>query len=114
MADLEANMMHLQLLHESIARFNENFASFLYGLNMSAFCVDFPEAPSAESFRRAREQQSSGYNAEEYNGGHVEGLGRHMEGLRGHNSGNTGNRGDIDATFLYVDLAYWGWATDYC
>ena len=60
MADLEANMMHLQLLHESIARFNENFASFLYGLNMSAFCVDFPEAPSAESFRRAREQQSSG------------------------------------------------------
>jgi len=44
MADLEANFMHLQLMHESLARFSESFASFLYGLNMNAFCVDFPEA----------------------------------------------------------------------
>jgi len=43
MADLEANFMHMQLMHESLARFSENFASFLYGLNMNAFCVDFPE-----------------------------------------------------------------------
>ena len=43
MVDLEANFMHLQLMHESLARFSENFASFLYGLNMNAFCVDFPE-----------------------------------------------------------------------
>lgn len=43
MADLEANFMHLQLLHESLSRFGESFASFLYGLNMRAFCVDFPE-----------------------------------------------------------------------
>jgi hypothetical protein len=43
MADLEANFMHLQLMHESLARFSESFASFLYGLNMNAYCVDFPE-----------------------------------------------------------------------
>jgi DASH complex subunit DAM1 len=43
MADLEANFMHLQLMHESLARFSESFAAFLYGLNMNAFCVDFPE-----------------------------------------------------------------------
>jgi hypothetical protein len=43
MADLEANMMHFQLMHESLARFSESFGSFLYGLNMNAFCVDFPE-----------------------------------------------------------------------
>lgn len=43
MADLEANFMHLQLMHESLSRFNESFASFLYGLNMNAFCVDFSE-----------------------------------------------------------------------
>ncbi|KAI4167293.1 MAG: hypothetical protein LQ343_007337 [Gyalolechia ehrenbergii] len=55
MADLEANFMHLQLMHESLSRFNENFASFLYGLNMNAFCVDFPEAPIPESFKRARQ-----------------------------------------------------------
>ncbi|CAK7230331.1 DASH complex subunit dam1 [Sporothrix bragantina] len=43
MADLEANMMHFQLMHESLARFSESFASFMYGLNMNAYCVDFPE-----------------------------------------------------------------------
>ena len=42
-ADLEANLMHFQLMHESLARFGESFAGFLYGLNMNAFCVDFPE-----------------------------------------------------------------------
>lgn len=46
MADLEANMMHLQLLNESLGRFNENFGAFLYGMNMSAFSVDFPEVSS--------------------------------------------------------------------
>jgi len=60
MADLEANMMHFQLMHESLARFSESFASFLYGLNMNAFCVDFPEAPVSESFRRSREQEEAG------------------------------------------------------
>lgn len=35
--------MHLQLLNESLNRFNECFGGFLYGMNMSAFCVDFPE-----------------------------------------------------------------------
>ncbi|KAI4592479.1 DASH complex subunit dam1 [Pestalotiopsis sp. 9143b] len=53
-ADLEANMMHFQLMHESLSRFSESFASFLYGLNMNAFCVDFPEGPVGESFRRAK------------------------------------------------------------
>lgn len=57
MADLEANFMHLQLMHESLSRFNESFASFLYGLNMNAFCVDFPEAPLSESFQRAAQNE---------------------------------------------------------
>lgn len=49
MADLEANFMHMQLMHESLTRFSESFASFLYGLNMNAFCVDFPEVRSADA-----------------------------------------------------------------
>ncbi|KAJ6170982.1 hypothetical protein N7470_000049 [Penicillium chermesinum] len=57
MADLEANFMHLQIMHESLTRFSESFASFLYGLNMNAFCVDFPEAPIADSFRRAKQAE---------------------------------------------------------
>ncbi|KAK5662601.1 hypothetical protein OQA88_8515 [Cercophora sp. LCS_1] len=59
MADLEANMMHFQLMHESLSRFSESFASFMYGLNMNAFCVDFPESPLPESFRRVRQQESA-------------------------------------------------------
>lgn len=58
MADLEANVMHLQLMHESLSRFSESFASFLYGLNMNAFCVDFPEvghvAQSVQSGQEGR------------------------------------------------------------
>ncbi|KAL4920281.1 DASH complex subunit Dam1-domain-containing protein [Aspergillus aurantiobrunneus] len=65
MADLEANFMHLQLMHESLTRFSESFASFLYGLNMNAFCVDFPEAPIAESFRRAKQAEAQKEEAEE-------------------------------------------------
>lgn len=57
MADLEANFMHLQLMHESLSRFSESFASFLYGLNMNAFCVDFPEAPILDSFRKSRQHE---------------------------------------------------------
>lgn len=60
MADLEANFMHLQLMHESLTRFSESFASFLYGLNMNAFCVDFPEAPISESYRRAKQNEAEG------------------------------------------------------
>ncbi|ESZ96766.1 DASH complex subunit Dam1 [Sclerotinia borealis F-4128] len=86
MADLEANFMHLQLMHESLARFSENFASFLYGLNMNAFCVDFPEAPIPDSFRRAQEQEEQ--------------LGRSTNSER--------FRGDIDGetTFLTTDTSF--------
>lgn len=86
MADLEANFMHLQLMHESLSRFSENFASFLYGLNMNAFCVDFPEAPIPDSFRRAREQEDQ--------------LGRSTNSDRFH--------GEIDGetTFLTTDTSF--------
>ncbi|CAO2656169.1 Nn.00g049720.m01.CDS01 [Neocucurbitaria sp. VM-36] len=60
MADLEQNFMALQLMHESLARFSESFAGFLYGMNMNAFCVDFPEAPIAESFKRPQNHPDLG------------------------------------------------------
>ncbi|KAJ5971691.1 DASH complex subunit Dam1 [Penicillium vulpinum] len=64
MADLEANFMHLQLMHESLTRFSESFASFLYGLNMNAFCVDFPEAPIPDSFQKAKQEEEEKEEAE--------------------------------------------------
>ncbi|KAF2252558.1 hypothetical protein BU26DRAFT_480279 [Trematosphaeria pertusa] len=83
MADLEQNFMQLQLMHESLARFSESFASFLYGLNMNAFCVDFPEAPVSESFKRPQ-------NNPEYAN-----LNR-----------SQGPEPDIEATFLTTDTSF--------
>lgn len=85
MADLEANFMHLQLMHESLARFGESFAAFLYGLNVRAFCVDFPEAPVAESFERWRGK------------------------MGGSATGAAGVVGDGETTFMWVPAysAFW-------
>lgn len=49
--------MHLQLMHESLSRFSESFASFLYGLNMNAFCVDFPEVSGFVCERREEQRR---------------------------------------------------------
>ncbi|KAL2024996.1 hypothetical protein VTK56DRAFT_3695 [Thermocarpiscus australiensis] len=88
MADLEANMMHFQLMHESLARFSESFASFLYGLNMNAFCVDFPEGPVTESFRRMKlkEEEEQGDSA----------------ALPGRTAGEI----DTEATFMTTDTSF--------
>jgi len=43
LTDLSANFEQLQEMHSSLARFSESFASFLYGLNMNAFCNEFPQ-----------------------------------------------------------------------
>lgn len=59
LADLEQNLQHLQLMHESVTSFNESFAAFLYGIEMNAWCVEFPEAPTSESFRRDRSEQTT-------------------------------------------------------
>jgi DASH complex subunit DAM1 len=76
-------MLHLQLMHESVARFAESFAAFLYGMNVNAFCVDFGEAPVAESWVREREGRLS------------EGV---LGGVGGVGGGGAG--GEHDATFL--------------
>lgn len=42
-SDFAANIQQIVELGQGISRFNESFASFLYGLNVNAFCVDFAE-----------------------------------------------------------------------
>ena len=86
--------MHLQLMHESLARFSESFAGFLYGLNMNAFCVDFVEGPVRESFVRA---ERGAFEGGAPGGGG--GAGVHT-GLGG------GAGGDVDATFLCVVVCW--------
>ncbi|OHE98548.1 DASH complex subunit Dam1 [Colletotrichum orchidophilum] len=91
MADLEANMMHFQLMHESLARFSESFASFMYGLNMNAFCVDFQEGPVPESFQRAKQQ-------EEMNAAAGSGIARALE--------KPSNDFDGETTFMTTDVSF--------
>ncbi|PPJ59296.1 hypothetical protein CBER1_04221 [Cercospora berteroae] len=93
MADLEANMMHLQLLNDSISRFNGNFGAFLYGMNMTAFCVDFPEAPIPQSYTRHK----GDYNPLDDSPFRLDGAGQ---------GAGTGRReGDIEATFMTSDTS---------
>lgn len=74
-SDFSANMQQIVELGQGISRFNESFASFLYGLNVNAFCVDFAEvrclvsvhyanvltckAPITESFKRHAERRTT-------------------------------------------------------
>ena len=92
MADLEANFMHLQLMHESLGRFGESFASFLYGLNMNAFVVDFPEAPMTDSIKRFQKQQ------------------RQREAYDTSTSlqGGMASKSDADTTFMTTDSSFVG------
>lgn len=100
MADLESNLASLRLMHESLKRFGESFASFLYGLEVNAFCVDFPEAPIKESWglARAREELASGATGVSVGGsnslGHV--------GARVGESTEGGKPGGDETTFMCV------------
>lgn len=100
MADLEANMMHFQLMHESLARFSESFASFLYGLNMNAFCVDFPEGPMAESFRRMKTRE------EEEGLVHGAMSGNEDNTRSGGGGGRDGGGFDGETTFMTTDTSF--------
>ncbi|GAM83263.1 hypothetical protein ANO11243_012490 [Dothideomycetidae sp. 11243] len=91
-ADLEANMLHLSLLHDSVSRFNQHFAAFLYGLNMSAFCIDFPEAPGPDAVRRFAAKYRQNAAREE------------AETPR--RRGGGGADRDVDNTFLTTDTSF--------
>lgn len=53
MEELDVNMTNLQQIHEAMAGgFNESFASFLYGLNITTWCVDFPGCPTRDQWQR--------------------------------------------------------------
>ena len=106
-------MMHFQLMHESLARFSEDFASFLYGLNMNAFCVDFPEGPLTESFKRMREKEEREGAAMGQGHGQQGMQGQNMDGMTGMGNGNgmattvkQEREGfDGETTFMFVSLS---------
>jgi DASH complex subunit DAM1 len=56
MATLDMNMQHLLAVHNSLASFNESFASFFHSMKMNAWCVEFSESPSTESLKYDRSE----------------------------------------------------------
>ncbi|KAG6898022.1 hypothetical protein C0992_007018 [Termitomyces sp. T32_za158] len=51
---LQANIEGMKNLSDSLAKFNESFASWLYIMNMNSLTVDWPQAPSDASFIMAK------------------------------------------------------------
>ncbi|SNX84691.1 uncharacterized protein MEPE_03400 [Melanopsichium pennsylvanicum] len=64
---LEINLESVEAVHKSLYSFNENFAMYIYGLKMNAYCVEWPEAPLYDNFERAEKriaQQAQQYAAQ--------------------------------------------------
>ncbi|TFK34516.1 hypothetical protein BDQ12DRAFT_613537 [Crucibulum laeve] len=53
---LQANIEGMKHLSDSLATFNESFASWLYIMNMNALTTDWPQAPSDASFVLAQKR----------------------------------------------------------
>jgi len=51
---LQTNVEGLKNLSDSLATFNESFASWLYIMNMNALTIDWPQAPTDPSFILAK------------------------------------------------------------
>ncbi|KZO92687.1 hypothetical protein CALVIDRAFT_601327 [Calocera viscosa TUFC12733] len=52
---LQHNLEQLNGLYDALGTFNEAFASYLYALRMNAFCVEWRQAPTEDSFGRAKQ-----------------------------------------------------------
>ena len=53
MEALQGNIAGLKNLSDALGTFNESFASWLYVMNMNALTTDWPQAPTALSFKYA-------------------------------------------------------------
>lgn len=54
-ATLSANIQRMNDMYNALDQFNEGFAAYLYALKINAFCVEWKEAPDANSWRRLQE-----------------------------------------------------------
>ncbi|KAJ2714941.1 DASH complex subunit dam1 [Coemansia spiralis] len=50
---LATNLRELDGINRSLLTFNKNFAVFLQGLRLNSECVEFPEAPNAQTYALA-------------------------------------------------------------
>ncbi|KAJ1879103.1 DASH complex subunit dam1 [Coemansia sp. RSA 1722] len=52
-SSLSTNLQHLNSINESLLAFNKNFSVFLQGLSLNSECLEFPEAPNADTYTLA-------------------------------------------------------------
>ncbi|KAJ1998403.1 DASH complex subunit dam1 [Coemansia thaxteri] len=53
---LATNLRELDSINNSLLSFNRNFSVFLQGLRLNSECLEFPEAPNADSYALAQRQ----------------------------------------------------------
>ncbi|PKI86024.1 hypothetical protein MVES_000090 [Malassezia vespertilionis] len=58
MSALQENLQQTLEIQHALSTFNEGFATFLYGIKMNAFCVEWPEAPSEEDILRVQARRA--------------------------------------------------------
>ncbi|RHZ46287.1 hypothetical protein Glove_627g22 [Diversispora epigaea] len=46
----QKNFSSAKQVHESLNEFNKSFSTFLYGIKTNSHCIEFPEAPTKETF----------------------------------------------------------------
>ncbi|KAG7691464.1 hypothetical protein KL930_001180 [Ogataea haglerorum] len=52
---IHMKLLKLNEIHESLTNFNESFGSFLFGLNINAWCVNFEEAPIPKTWNQKQQ-----------------------------------------------------------
>ncbi|KAH3668699.1 hypothetical protein OGAPHI_002453 [Ogataea philodendri] len=52
---IHMKLLRLNEIHESLTNFNESFGSFLFGLNINAWCVNFEEAPTPKTWSQKQQ-----------------------------------------------------------
>ncbi|SGY19440.1 BQ5605_C014g07648 [Microbotryum silenes-dioicae] len=57
LSDLTGNLRELDKSNDHLDGFNTAFASYLYGLRITAYTADFNEAPALDSFKQAEERR---------------------------------------------------------
>ena len=58
-ATLHENFAQIADIQQALSTFNESFATFLYGIKMNAFCVEWPEAPTEDDLVRATQRRAT-------------------------------------------------------
>lgn len=99
--NLQLNLENVEAVHESLHNFNENFAMYIYGLKMNAYCVEWPEAPLHDNFERAEKRIAQ--QAQQYAAQHNLDIALSSQLQPQQQQGYSGNNVAADQTYVTTD-----------